>query len=301
MQAVDQLNAMATFVRIADKGSLTAAAAALDTSVPSVVRSLAALERHLGVRLLNRTTRRMHLTDEGTHYLAECRNILAAVHESEAALTSRQAEPSGKLSVTASVLFGRRYVAPIATDFLQRHPGVTANLLFVDRVVDLIDEGIDIAVRIGHLRDSSLIAIRVGEVRRVVCASPQYLKRRGVPRKPTDVATHACVRHTGLAPRAEWLFRSGRRNMAVAVNAVMTCNEIDSALSACTRGIGLGMFLSYQTAPEKQSGRLKYVLEAFEPEPLPVHVVYPHTRLMSTRVRSFVDECVKQLRQVRFD
>ena len=298
---MDKLNAMATFVGIVDKGSLTAAADSLDTSLPSVVRTLAALERELGVRLLNRTTRRLHLTDEGAHYLDHCRTILAAMQDFEFGLTSRQTQPRGRLSVTASVLFGRRYVAPIAADFIQRYPDVTANLLFVDRVVNVVEEGIDVAVRIGDLKDSSMVAIRVGTVRRVICASPQYLKRHGVPQKPADVVTHACVRHTGLAPHGEWHFRVGRRNRAVPVNAVMTCNEIDSALSACTQGIGLGMFLSYQVAPGRKSGELKYVLEAFESEPLPVHVIYPHTKLMSMRVRAFVDDCVKTLRQVSFD
>lgn len=298
---MNKLNAMATFACIVDKGSLTAAADSLDTSLPSVVRALAALERELGIRLLNRTTRRLHLTDEGAQYLDHCRTVLSAMQDFELGLASRQTQPRGRLSVTASVLFGRRYVAPIAAGFIRRYPDVTANLLFVDRVVSVVEEGIDVAVRIGHLRDSSLVAIRVGVVRRVICASPQYLKRYGVPQKPADIATHACVRHTGLAPHSEWHFRVGRRNLAVPVNAVMTCNEIDSVLSACTQGIGLGMFLSYQAAPGRKSGELKYVLEAFETEPLPVHVIYPHTKLMSPRVRAFVDECVKTLRQVSFD
>ena len=298
---MNKLKAMATFVCIVDKGSLTAAADGLDTSLPSVVRTLAELERELGVRLLNRTTRRLHLTDEGAQYLDHCRTILSAVQDFENGLTSTQTQPRGRLSVTASVLFGRRYIAPIAADFIRRYPNVTANLLFVDRVVSVIEEGIDVAVRIGHLQDSSLVAIRVGAVRRVICASPQYLQRHGVPHRPADVATHAWVRHTGLAPHSEWHFRVGRRNVAVPVNAVMTCNEIDSALSACIGGVGLGMFLSYQVAPGRKSGALKYVLEEFETEPLPVHVVYPHTKLMSTRVRAFTDECVKTLRQVSFD
>src|SRR5262245_37257507 len=153
---MDKLLAMNAFVRIVDKGSLTAAAAVLDTSLPSVVRTLASLERELGVRLLNRTTRRIHLTDEGAQYLERCRAILSAVQETEAALTARRTEPQGRLSVTASVLFGRRYVAPIVSEFLRRHPNVSADLLFVDRVVNLVEEGIDVAVRIGHLADSSL-------------------------------------------------------------------------------------------------------------------------------------------------
>src|SRR6185503_7028752 len=174
---MNKLSAMETFVRSVDKGSLTAAAESLDTSLPSVVRTLAALERDLGVRLLNRTTRRIHLTDEGAHYLVRCRAILSAVQESEAAFSARRAEPQGRLLVTASVLFGRRYVAPIVSEFLQRHPKVTAELVFVDRVVNLVEEGIDVAVRIGRLPDSSLVAIPVGTVRRVVCASPNYLRR----------------------------------------------------------------------------------------------------------------------------
>jgi len=298
---MDKLNAMVTFVSIVDKGSLTAAADAVDTSLPSVVRALAALERDLGVRLLNRTTRRLHLTDEGTQYLAHCRTILSAVQDFEFGLASHQAQPRGRLSVTASVLFGRRYIAPIVANFIQRYPEATANMLFVDRVVSVVEEGIDVAIRIGHLQDSSLVAIKVGSVRRVICASPSYLRRHGIPQKPADVATHACVRHTGLAPRNEWHFRAGRRNLSVPVKAVMTCNEIDSALDACAGGVGLGMFLSYQVASSRKSGALKYVLEEFETEPLPVQVIYPHTKLMSTRVRAFADECVTALRQVSFD
>jgi DNA-binding transcriptional LysR family regulator len=298
---MDKLQAMTTFMRIVDKGSLTAAASALDTSLPSVVRNLAALEQHLGIRLLNRTTRRIHLTDEGARYLEHCRAILTAVQEAEATLTSGQVEPQGRLAVTASVLFGRRYVAPIVTEFVRRYTHVSAELLFVDRVVNIIEEGLDVAVRIGHLRDSSLIAIPVGRVRRVVCASPQYLRRYGIPRVPDDIRSHRCVRHTGLSPRNEWHFRIGRRDVTVPIASAITCNEIDSALNACTNGQGLGMFLSYQVVPDRASRKLKYVLEEFETEPLPVQVIYPHSRLLSTKVRTFVDECVRKLRQMRFD
>jgi DNA-binding transcriptional LysR family regulator len=297
---MNKLSAMATFVRIVDKGSLTAAAQALDTSLPSVVRTLAALERELGVRLLNRTTRRIHLTDEGAHYLERCRAILSAVQETEAAFSAGRAEPQGRLAVTAPVLFGRRYVAPILSDFLQRHPKVTAELVFVDRVVNLVEEGIDVAVRISRLRDSSLVAIPVGTVRRVVCASPEYLRRAGTPRDPRDVRAHACVRHTGLT-RGDWQFRVGRRTVSVPINAVLTCSDIDSSLEACVSGRGLGMFLSYQTAPYRKEKKLSYVLEDFETEPVPVHVVYAQTRLVTGKVRAFVDQCVTKLRQARLD
>jgi DNA-binding transcriptional LysR family regulator len=298
---VDKFAAMKTFVRIVEAGSLTRAADSLDTSLPTVVRTLASLERDLGVSLLKRTTRRLHLTDEGSQYLERCRDILAATQEAEDIIVARRAEPVGKLSVTASVPFGRRYLAPILYDFLQRHPKVTADVLFVDRVVNLIEEGIDVAVRIAHLRDSSLVAIPVGRVRRVVCASDEYLRRHGVPTVPNDIRTHACIRHVGLIPRNEWHFRIGNRQMAVPITSVVTSNEIDISVNACVRGLGLGMFLSYIVAPYRKGGQLKYVLEKFETEPTPVQVVYPQARLMSNKVRTFVDECVGKLRRVRFD
>jgi DNA-binding transcriptional LysR family regulator len=185
---MDKLTAMKTFVRIVEVGSLTAAADMLDTSLPTVVRTLAGLERELGVSLLKRTTRRLHLTDEGAQYLERCRDILASIEEAEDILVARRTEPVGKLSVTASVAFGRQYLAPILYDFLERHPKVTAEALFVDRVVNLIEEGVDVAVRIAHLKDSSLVAIPVGRVRRVVCASAQYLRRHGVPEVPDDTS-----------------------------------------------------------------------------------------------------------------
>src|SRR4030095_1826658 len=232
---------------------------ALETSLPSVVRTLAALERELGVRLLNRTTRRIHLTDEGARYLERCRAILSAVQETEAAFTLAKAEPQGRLTVTASVLFGRRYIAPIVNAFLRRHPSVTAELLFVDRVVNMVEEGIDVAARIGHLRDSSLVAVSVGKVRRVICASPEYLRRRGTPRAPP----------------------AGRQPVAVPLNVAVSCNDIDSSLEACLSGHGLGLFLSYQTAPYRDEKRLRYVLEEFENEPEPVHIVNPQSRLVS--------------------
>lgn len=298
---MDKFVAMNTFVRIVEKGSLTAAAAALDTSLPSVVRTLAALERDLGVRLLNRTTRRIHLTDDGAQYLDHCRTILSAMQDAEAALTSGRTEPHGRLAVTASVLFGRRYIAPIVSDFLRRYPHVNADLLFVDRIVNLVEEGIDVAVRIGHLADSTLIAVPVGKVRRVICASPEYLQRRGTPRTPADVRAHSCVRHTGLAPRGDWHFRVGRRTVNIPIATAISCNDIDSSLEACVSGRGLGLFLSYQTAPYRNQKRLRYVLEEFETEPVPVQVVYQQARLVTSKVRGFVDECVIKLRQVPFD
>ena len=298
---MDKISAMKTFVQIIESGSLTRAADSLDTSLPTVVRTLAALERELGVSLLKRTTRRIHITDEGSQYLERCRDILAATQEAEDMLVARRTEPVGKLSVTASVLFGRRYLGPVLNDFLLRYPKVTADVLFVDRVVNLIEEGMDVAVRIAHLRDSSVVAIPVGRVRRVVCASEKYLRRHGTPLTPNDIRVHRCVRHLGLVQRSEWHLRNGNRQLTVPISSTITCNEIESAIDACISGLGLGMFLSYMVAPHRKSGQLKYVLEKFETEPTPVQIVYPQARLMSNKVRVFVDECVRKLRQTKFD
>jgi DNA-binding transcriptional LysR family regulator len=165
----------------------------------------------------------------------------------------------------------------------------------------MIDEGADVAIRIAHLRDSSLVAIPVGRVRRVICASETYLRRHGVPKTPNDIRNHRCVRHLGLVPRSEWHFQVGTRQQAVPIESIITCNEIDGAVNACIRGLGLGLFLSYMVAPYRKSGQLRYVLEEYETEPMPVQVVYPQTRLMSNKVRVFVDECVRKLRRARFD
>jgi DNA-binding transcriptional LysR family regulator len=296
---MDKLRAMASFVRIVDRGSLTAAAADRGVSLPAMVRTLALLERELGTTLLNRTTRRIHLTDEGRQYLERCRTILAQVQEAEAALHSRRAAPHGRLAVTASVLFGQRYLAPLMSEFLRKHRQVSGELLFVDRVVNLVEEGLDAAVRIGHLPDSSLVAIPLGKVRRVVCASPRYLRAHGVPRRPEDLKAHASLSFTGLTPHPEWTFRS--RSPKVALRSVLTCNQADVALAACVGGLGLGSFLSYMVAPHVRAGRLRYVLEDFEVEPLPVSFVYPQSRMLSPTVRAFATLCTESLRRARFD
>jgi DNA-binding transcriptional LysR family regulator len=287
---MDKLRAMNSFVRIVDRGSLTAAATDLGVSLPSMVRTLAKLERELGATLLNRTTRRLHLTDDGRQYLERCRAILGQVQEAEATLNSRRASPSGRLAVTASALFGQRYIGPLMSEFLRRHPEVNGELLFVDRVVNLVEEGLDAAVRIGTLPDSSLVAIPLGKVRRVMCASPAYLRAKGIPRRLEDLREHRSVRVTGLTqPRK------------VSMASVLTCNQAEAAIEACTGGLGIGSFVSYMVAPQVRAGRLKYVLEDFEAEPLPVNFLYPQSRQLSPTVRAFADLCAKKLRGVRFD
>src|SRR5689334_13655729 len=213
---MDKLKAMAAFVQIVERGSLTAAADALDTSLPSTVRTLAALERSLGARLLNRTTRRIALTDEGRAYYERARRILGDVADVEAAVSVKQGTPRGRLAVGAPVMFGRMHLAPLVVEFLAKHPEVSMDLLLVDRVVNLVEEGLDASLRIGTLADSSLVAVELGRVRRVVCATPEFLKRHGVPREPADLARMPCIRFTGLALN-DWEFGGGKKKARVRV------------------------------------------------------------------------------------
>ena len=293
---MDKLRAMETFVRIVDGGSLTAAADALQSSLPSVVRLLAALETGLDVRLLNRTTRRIALTDEGREYYERCRRVLADVEAAEAALSARRAAPKGRLRITAPVLFGRLHVAPVVSSFIAKHPALQVELLMLDRIVDLIEEGIDAGVRIGRLPDSSLVASPVGQTRRVVCASPAYLKRAGTPKAPEDLALHRCVSSTGVAPGHEWAFANGAATRRVRIAPALASNQIEATLDACIDGVGIGQFLCYQVQAALDAGKLRRVLDTFEPQAMPIQVLYPQTRLLSANIRAFVDWAVPKLR-----
>jgi len=293
---MDKLQAMAAFVRIVDRGSLTGAAESLRVSLPSVVRTLAALEAALDVRLLNRTTRRMALTDEGREYYARCQRVLTDIDDAEAALSARRAAPKGRLRVTAPVMFGRMHVAPVITEFVGQYPAVRVELILLDRVVDLVEEGLDVAVRIGHLPDSSLVALPIGETRRVVCASPVYLKRAGTPVALADLAAHRCVTFGGIAPGNEWTFAAGGKTVRVAITAALSSNQIDPVLDACVQGAGLGQFLSYQVAALLETRALKRVLADFEPPPLPIHAIYPSARFLSSNVRALIDWAMPRLR-----
>lgn len=293
---MDKLRAMTNFVRIVEAGSLTGAARRLDTSLTSVVRNLAALEHALGVRLLNRSTRRLALTEEGREYFARCQRLLAELEEAEAVLSARQTEPAGRLAITAPAMFGRLHVGPVVAEFLAAYPAVRAELLLVDRVVDLLDEGIDLAIRIGQLPDSSLVALPVGDTRRVVCASPAYLARHGTPAHPRELAGHRCIRFTGLGQGAEWSFGGPAPGVRVSIADVLATNQVDAALDACVHGVGCGRFFSYQVDALVADGALSLVLADFEPPPVPVSIAYPHSRLLSSRVRAFVDWAAPRLR-----
>jgi DNA-binding transcriptional LysR family regulator len=287
---MDRLAAMRTFVEIVERGSLTAAADALDRSQPAVVRTLAALEKHLGVLLLRRTTRRMSLTPEGQDYLDRCRRILADVEDAERAVGQDITEPRGEIRMTGPVEFGRMHLAPALAGFLWRHDQVRVDLLLLDRNVDLINEGIDIALRIGPLADSSMIAIRVGNVRRLTVASPALLEHTGIPEHPEELSRLPCIRQQNI-PRTEttWLFADGTKDIGVAVDGRFGVNQVAAAASACVNGVGFGQFLSYQVEALVGQGKLTIVLEDFETTTWPVNLLYPGGRLVSSRLRALIE------------
>ena len=295
---MDRFKALMTFVRIADEGSLTKAAHALDLSLPAVVRSLAGLEAHLRVRLFNRTTRRVALTDEGRRYLEYARRILATLDEADRAIGTDLSVPAGVLRVTAPVLFGQLHVAPAVTRFLQKHPLVQLDLELLDRVVNLLDENFDAGIRIGELADSSLVARAIGRVRRMVVASPAFLRRHGMPRQPQDLQVLDCVR-VSSGSNNTWSFLHEGKWIAVPVRGSLRCNHVQAAVDACVAGLGCGLFMSYQVAALVEQRRLKIVLEAFEPPPRPVSLVVPQARLLPARTRAFIDWMLRDLRDFK--
>jgi DNA-binding transcriptional LysR family regulator len=293
---MDRFHSMQVFIAVVDTEGFASAARKLNMSPPAVTRTIATLEEHLGVMLFHRTTRQVKPTDAGIRFLEDCRRILADLHEAEESVAGAHRAPRGKLSVTASSRFGYLYVAPLLNEFLERYPEVSVQTLFVDRVVNLIDEGLDVALRIGELPDSFLTAIRVGSVRRVICASPEYLEQRGIPQVPEDIRLHDIVQFSSLASKTEWHFKGPEGNITVPFSTRLTVNTADVAIAAAVAGRGLTLVLSYMITPEVVSGKLKIVLAEYENAAMPVHVVYQEGRKAAAKVRAFVDFAVERLR-----
>lgn len=294
---MNRLAHMQTFVAVAEAGGFASAARRLGVSPPVVTRAIASLEAHVGGQLLTRTTRRVRLTEAGARYLEDCRRLLAELDDIESSVRGAHSEPRGVLSVTASTTFGRLYVAPLILDFLDQHPHVSVHARLNDRVLDLVDEGLDVAVRIAHLSDSSFTALRVGEVRHVLCASPRYLRTHGVPKTPEALEEHEVVVFSQERAAAAWSFEGPKDKLSVKPRSRLVVNLSDVAIQAALAGRGLTRVLSYQVAAELQSGRLRLVLEDYEPEPLPVHLVYREGRRAPARVRAFVDYASQRLRR----
>ncbi len=293
---MDRIQTMSVFVAIAEAGSFAGAARRLGLSPPSATRAVAALEARLGAKLLHRTTRSVHVTDAGARYLADCRRILTELDEIERHVVGTHATPRGRVTVSASVMFGRMAVAPILLDLLERHAELTVNAMFVDRVVNIVEEGVDVAVRIAELPDSSLQAVRVGAVRRVVCASPEYLAANGAPATPADLAAHATIDFVNAGRGDAWGFMAKGKAEVARHRPRLTVNVADAAIAAAKAGKGLTRVLSYMVAADVAAGMLTLVLEGFALAPTPVHVVHKEPGLTSARVRAVVDHLVDALR-----
>src|ERR1700686_4108276 len=286
---MDRIDAMQAFVAVADLHGFAPAARKLGLSPSAVTRLIAALEDRFGARLLQRTTRQVALTDIGARYLERARRILADVEEAEGAAEGERTRPSGRLVVSAPVGFGRLHVSPVMSAYLKRYPEVSSELRLEDRMINLVEDGVDLAVRIGHLADSTLVARHVGEMRRIVVASSGYLEAHGEPKTPEAVASHETIQFGATAAPPDWRFVEGSREIRVMTTPRFITNSSDAAIQYAEQGGGLTRVMAYQAAEAIKAGRLRIVLAKFEPPALPIHIVYPTSRLLSSKVRTFID------------
>lgn len=294
---MDRFTELETFVAVAETGGFNAAARRLGRSAPTVTRVVGALEARIGARLFLRTTRQVALTETGTRLLQDARVILEDLNRAEAVARGAHEEPQGVLSVTAPLLFGRRYIAPLLRSFAEAHPKISTRALFLDRNVNLIEEGLDVALRIGDLPDSTLSAVRVGEVRRVTVASADYLARFGRPETPEDLQSHRLAMPTTMTGADQLSFVADKSRRDVLVEPVFRSNTIDAAIDAALAGWGITRVLSYQVADDLGAGRLVEVLDAFEDRAMPVHLVHAEGPLRSAKIRAFVDHAAAALRR----
>lgn len=286
---MDRIDAMLAFITVADLKGFAPAARKLGMSPSGVTRLIAALEDRLGARLLQRTTRQVALTDAGARYLERARRILSDVEEAENAAEGERTRPGGRLVVSAPNGFGRLHVSPVLSAYLKRYPDVSADLRLSDRMINLVEEGVDLAVRIGHLPDSTLVARHVGEMRRIVVASKEYLQRRGEPKTPEAIAAHDTIQFGAMTAEPDWRFVADGREIRVSCMPRFASNSADAAIQYAEAGGGLTRVLAYQAADSLKAGRLKIVLAPFAPPALPIHIVYPTSRLLSAKVRTFID------------
>jgi DNA-binding transcriptional LysR family regulator len=290
---MDRLHLMTVFVAVAEEESFAAGARRLGMSPPAVTRAISALEERLGVKLLNRTTRYVRVTDAGHRYLDDARRIIGEMDEADEAAAGINAEPRGHLAVTAPVMFGRLFVIPGIVDYLRSFPDMEVSAVFLDRVVNLLEEGFDAGIRIGELPDSNMRAIRVGQVRRVLCASPSYIAEKELPLHPAELINHNIIAASGVSPVLDWKFA---QDITVRVKPRLTVTSNDAAIEAILEGLGITRLLSYQVDSYVNSGQLQTVLSEFEPKALPIHVVHREGRYASAKIRTFVDLIVAKLR-----
>ncbi len=295
---MDRFEAMNILVSVVETGSFTAAGKRLGVPLATVSRKLAELESHLGTRLLARSTRRLDLTEAGADYVASCKRILEDISDAERKASGEYVTPKGELVLTAPVVFGRLHVVPVIADFLAAYPDIDVRLVQSDRNVQLLDDHIDLAVRIGTLPDSSMIAVQVGSVRQVVCASPDYLAAHGVPKKPADLSGLSCITFDVLGSATSWSFtnKAGRNDSVVPVRSRLSVNTAEAALDAAIAGAGVTRVLSYQASKAVEERKLRLLLEPFEPFPVPVSLIHTAQGMLPLKTRSFIDFAVPRLR-----
>lgn len=293
---MDRLNSMTIFVAVAEQEGFAGAARLLHISPPAVTRAIAALEEHLGVKLFNRTTRFVRLTEAGQRYFEDTQRVIAAANEADEAAIGINSEPKGHLVITAPVLFGRLYVMPSISDYMQRYKDTEVTAVLLDRIVNLLEEGIDVGIRIGDLPDSSYKALRVGQVRRVLCASPSYLAEHGTPNSPEELVKHQLLVAGTITPNNDWRFEKDGSSITIRIKPRLRVTSNDSAIEAAVSGLGITQLLSYQIAPQVASGELEIILSEFETKPMPINVIHREGRYTSVKIRSFVDLIATNLR-----
>ncbi|CAB3629479.1 LysR family transcriptional regulator [Achromobacter pestifer] len=292
----DRLESMSILVAVVQAGSFSAASRQLKMPLATVSRKVADLEAHLNTRLLHRSTRQLSLTEAGQAYVAACRHILEAVGEAERAASGEYAVPKGELVLTAPIVFGRLHLLPVVADFLKTYPDIDVRMVLTDRVVPLIEEHVDAALRVADLPDSSFIAAPIGWVRRVVCASPAYLAEHGTPEHPGELGGHACITFEQMASRQVWNFASGKSDIAVPVRSRLAVSTAEAAVDAAVAGVGITRVVSYQMADALRAGALKIVLAPYEPTPWPINLLHTGQGILPLKLRAFLDFAVPRLK-----
>lgn len=292
---MDRFHELRVFIAVADCGGLAKAAAVIYSSPPAVTRTIASLEERLGVRLFDRTTRSLRLTEPGIKFLDDARRLLGDLEIAEQEMAGQSNAVSGNLTITTSLTFGRAMLQPVVTDFIDANPRINVSMLLFDRVVDLIDEGFDLAVRIANLPDSSLVSRHVGDVRRMLVASPAYLSRHGSPKTPDDLKTHAIIGQTALMPNRELRYFKAGKPARITLPVRLEINDAHACISAAEHGKGITIALSYMVIEAIREGRLVPVLNAFRPPPVPVNLIYAQRRIVAPKIRAFIDFAAPRL------
>ena len=293
---MDRLEAMSAFLAAVEAGSLSGASRKLGMPLATLSRKVSELETHLRTRLVTRTSRRLILTDAGRSYVAACKRILDDVREDERAAAGEYSAPKGELIITAPIVFGRLHVLPVLLEFLKTYPEIEVRLTLADRVVNLQEDHVDLAVRIGELPDSSLVAMRVGSIGRVVCGSSAYFAERGTPKRPNELSKHDCITFNGLTSPEAWIFPSEKGNISVAVHSRLIVNTAEAAIDAAIAGLGITRVLSYQVADAMRTGALVLALREFEPPPVPVSLVHAGQGRLALKLRAILDFAAPRLK-----